>query len=79
MELATDFKEAEKEGNPEIELHSRGFHFQPKGGTWIHNVEGSATNTFHNNQRQNRTLTGEARSSVNVMAANQSEHTRLGS
>jgi len=76
--LAADFEEAEKEGNPEVDLRSRGFHFQPKGGTWIHNVGGSAMNTFHNNQCQNRTLTGEAHSSANVMAANQSESTSSG-
>ena len=35
MELAADFEEFEKEGNLEIDLHSREFHFQPKGGTWI--------------------------------------------
>jgi len=79
MELAANFKEAEKEGNLEVELCSRGFHFQPKGGTWIHNVGGSATNTFHNNNRQNQTLTGEACSSANVIATNQSESTSSGS
>jgi len=38
MELTADFEEAEKEGNPEVDLRSHGFRFQPKGGTWIHSV-----------------------------------------
>ena len=78
-ELTDDFEEAKKEGNLVVELRSLGFHFQHKGGMWIHSVGGSVTNTFHNTQRQNRTLRGDVRSSSNVMAANQSESMSSGS
>lgn len=45
IELAAEFEEAEKEGNPKGDFRRHQYRFQPKGGMKMCSVGGLATNT----------------------------------